>query len=108
MKGTKVVSKESFITSRCSFIGSFVLAYTRGMVFDIVEVACPNRYNANGVNEQPVYGDTDSLVFREWQAMRLVEAGWVQKENGKLTDELADDKYHWFLPNRLSELPVDV
>ena len=66
LKGTKTLSQESFITSRCSFIGSFVLAYTRGMVFDIVEVACPNRYNEKGVHEQPVYGDTDSLVFRDW------------------------------------------
>ena len=66
LKGEKVVSQESFITSRCSFIGSFVLAHTRGMVFDICEVACPNRYNAQGVYEQPLYGDTDSLVFRKW------------------------------------------
>jgi hypothetical protein len=66
LKGEKKVSQESFITSRCSFIGSFILGYTRGMVFEIVEVACPNRYNSNGVFEQPVYGDTDSLVFREW------------------------------------------
>ena len=66
LKGEKIVSQETFITSRCSFIGSFVLAYTRGMVFDICEVACPNRYNEKGINEQPIYGDTDSLVFREW------------------------------------------
>ena len=25
----------------------------------------------------------------------------MQKENGRLTDELADDKSHWFLPSRL-------
>lgn len=51
LKGEKVLSQESFITSRCSFIGSFVLAYTRGMVFDICDVACPNRYNEKGVFE---------------------------------------------------------
>ena len=34
------------------------------MVYDIVEVACPNRSNEKGVTEQPVYSDTDSLVFR--------------------------------------------
>lgn len=47
-------------------------------------------------------------MFREWQADLLVRAGWVQKENGKLTDELADDKSHWFLPERLRELPDDI
>ena len=84
------------------------MAHTRGMVFDICEVACPNRYNEKGIYEQPIYGDTDSLVFREWQANLLVKAGWVQKENGKLTDELADDKSHWFLPQRLLDLPEDI
>ena len=38
----------------------------------------------------------------------MVRSGWVQKENGKLTDELADDKSHWFQPERLSVLPEDV
>jgi hypothetical protein len=38
----------------------------------------------------------------------LVKAGWVQKENGKLTDELADDKSHWFLPDRLKGLNDEV
>jgi hypothetical protein len=66
LKGEKKVSQEAFITSRCSFIGAFVLGYTRAMVFEICEVACPNRYNEKGIHEQPVYGDTDSLVFREW------------------------------------------
>ena len=80
-----------------------MLAYTRGMIFDIVEVACPNRYNEKGILEQPVYGDTDSLVFRDWQAALLVKAGWIQKTSGRLTDELADDKAHWFLPERLRD-----
>lgn len=40
--------------------------------------------------------------------MRLVKAKWVQKENGKLTDELADDKYHWFQPQRLIDLPLEI
>lgn len=74
------------------------------MVFDICEVACPNRYNEKGVYEQPVYGDTDSLVFRDWQANLLVQAGWIEKTNGKLTDELADTNAHWFLPKSLSPI----
>lgn len=98
--GEKKVDESKFVTSRCSYIGSFVLAYTRSMVHEIIEIACPNRYNAQGIDEQPFYGDTDSLVFREWQAALLIRAGWVKKESGKLTDELADDKSHWFLPAR--------
>jgi len=27
--GTKLIDKKEFITSRCSYIGSFVLAYSR-------------------------------------------------------------------------------
>lgn len=60
----------------------------------------PNRYNEKGIYEQPIYGDTDSLVFRDWQANLLIRAGWVKMENGKLTDELGE-KSHWFLPERL-------
>lgn len=51
MKGEKIVNQEQFITSRCSSIGAFVLAYTRGMIFDICEIACPNRYNEKGIDE---------------------------------------------------------
>lgn len=72
MKGEKIQLQDQFVTSRCSFLGSFILGYTRGMVHEIVEIACPNRYSEAGINEQPIYGDTDSLVFREWQANLLV------------------------------------
>lgn len=64
--GKKIVDNHTFTTSRCQQIGSFVLAYTRGMIFEICEVAMPNRYNEKGLKEQPFYGDTDSLVFRKW------------------------------------------
>ena len=64
--GKMKVSKFDFISSRCQAIGVFVLAYTRTMIFDICEVAMPNRYNEKGVYEQPYNGDTDSLVFRRW------------------------------------------
>jgi hypothetical protein len=36
------------------------------MIFDICEIAMPNRYNEKGIYEQPYNGDTDSLVFRKW------------------------------------------
>lgn len=36
------------------------------MIFDICEIAMPNRYNEKGINEMPFYGDTDSVYFREW------------------------------------------
>ena len=43
IKGEKKVSQESFITSRCSFIGSFILGYTRAMIHEICEIACPKQ-----------------------------------------------------------------
>ena len=64
--GKRKTNNESFITSRCSHLGAFVLAYSRSMIYEICEVAMPNRYNEKGLSEMPVYGDTDSLVFREW------------------------------------------
>ena len=51
IKGQRNVSHEQFISSRCGFLGSFILGYTRGMVFEIIEAACPNRYNELGVHE---------------------------------------------------------
>jgi hypothetical protein len=51
MRGERMVHEDKFVTSRCSFIGAFVLGYTRGMIYDIVEIACPNRYNEKGINE---------------------------------------------------------
>ena len=109
LKGQKKISNETFITSRCSHLGSFVLAWSRTMLFDIVQVACPNRYNEEGVNQQPLYGDTDSLVVRDWQADLLIKAGMIKKENGFLTDELAEDKSHWFAPQRLMDnMPDDI
>ena len=66
MRGERIQHEDKFVTSRCPHIGAFVLGYTRGMIYDIVEIACPNRYNEKGVTEQPIYGDTDSLVFQRW------------------------------------------
>lgn len=63
--GKKNVNKEEFKSSRCAHLGAYVLAYSRAMIFEICEVAMPNRYNEKGVNEQPIYGDTDSLIFSE-------------------------------------------
>ena len=33
----------------------------------------------------------------------LIRDGWIAKASGKLTDELTDDKAHWFIPSRLME-----
>lgn len=64
--GKKKINGDTFVTSRCSHIGAFVLAYSRVMIYEICEVAMPNRYSDEGINEMPVYGDTDSLVIRKW------------------------------------------
>ena len=64
--GKKKIDPHHWTTERTSYMGIFILAYTRGMLLDIIEVACPNRYNLNGITEQPLYGDTDSLVLQEW------------------------------------------
>ena len=64
--GVKPIDETEFITSRCEFLGSFILGFTRGMIYEICEIAMPNRYNVNGLNEQPYIGDTDSLLFRKW------------------------------------------
>jgi hypothetical protein len=75
------------------------------MVYEIVEIACLNRYKRKGFTEQPMYGDTDSLLSREWQANLLIQAGWLYKLNSRLTYEITYNKAHIFFPSRI-ELQV--
>ena len=78
------------------------------MVFDALNIACPGRYTGD-IHDQPVYGDTDSIVVTLAQANRLVQAGMVQNKNGYFTDELAGDGSHWFIPKRLADsMPSEV
>ena len=62
------------------------------MISDIVNIIYgDDRYTTEGLKKQLYYGDTDSLLVHCSQVEKLIHAGWIAKENGKLTDELNED-----------------
>lgn len=81
--------EESFLTTRPTYAGAFVLAYSRMMVQQICAIVNPTEDPCL----QPVNGDTDSLLIPVEAAQRLRDAGWLPKDGakpGQLTDELLE------------------
>jgi len=80
----------SFMTTRPTYAGAFVLSYSRMMIQQILSIANPDE----NPEMQPALGDTDSLLIPLEGALRLEAAGWFPYKDsakpGQLTDELAD------------------
>jgi hypothetical protein len=84
-----------FMTTRPTYVGSFVLAYTRAMVQQIVQVANPDANPAM----QPALGDTDSLLVPYEGAMRLRNFRGPQHYIGDGVRIADTDALGWFPPN---------
>lgn len=87
--------KKDVLCSRPIFLAVFILDYTKCMVDDFIQKLMPNRFNVNGIFEQPLYGDTDSLVVHASLLKNVEEL--LGKENGFWSDELLDA---WDYPTR--------
>ena len=72
-------------------LGVFVLAYSRIMVDKFVSALCPNRRDTSGLQEQPFYGDTDSLLVHCSQLKRV--RGLLGEKPGDWTCDLYKNFY---------------
>lgn len=78
-------------TSRPRYMGSFILAWSRYLLDTIIEQAFPSRRDgdANSVQSQFLYGDTDSLLIHSSCLRRIKDL--FGKEAGQLGDDLYSD-----------------
>lgn len=105
MKGNPFVN-ETICSGHPVHLGVFILDYTKKIIHEITEAANPYRYSGNykSIVNQPLYGDTDSLVFHASQLRRIYHL--IGKNNGQWGDEIYDkwgvDNFakitHWIGP----------
>jgi len=89
--GNKYLDETVNVTSRSVFLGSFILSYSRVMINDIIDcIYGEERYMKEGISKQIYTGDTDSVVVHIDQVEKLIKAGFIGDDNGKLTDDLFD------------------
>lgn len=73
------------------YLAVYVLAYSRLMLDDFISALCPNRRAGtfDSLLEQPLYGDTDSLIFHVSQVPRIRHL--LGSEPGLWTDDLNEE-----------------
>jgi hypothetical protein len=77
---------EQKLTSRSVFLGSFVLSYSRKLFYNIInDLYGEDRYTKAGLENQILYGDTDSLLVHSSRIPRIEK--WLGKDNGQLSDD---------------------
>lgn len=87
--GNKFVNETKHLSGRPSYLGAFVLSYSRVLLNDIINtIYGKDRYTVDGIKKQVYTGDTDSLVVHCSQIQSLINANMIGDENGKLTDDL--------------------
>lgn len=94
LKGMKTREEILEFTGRPRYLGAFVLAASRLMLDEILNVVNPWRRSGNALSLQNMvlYGDTDSLVVKSEGLERLRNAGKLGNEPGQLGDELIGKK----------------
>ena len=87
--GKKFIKESQHLSGRPSYLGAFVVAYSRVLLNNIIDVIYgDDRYTVEGIKKQVYTGDTDSLVVHSSQLQRLIDANMIGGQNGKLTDDL--------------------
>ena len=91
LKGEQRIYPDYDWTARPRYLGSFVLAWARLMLDDVMQAVNPNRRDGTitSIRQQPIYGDTDSVMVPMSCLPRLTP--FLGDEAGKLGDELYDD-----------------
>ena len=83
------MDETKILTSRSRFLGSFVLSYSRLMLYNIIKAAYgEDRFNINIIDKQIYYGDTDSVLVNVDIAKKYKKAGFIGINNGEVTDDL--------------------
>ena len=84
------------LSGRPSYLGAFVLAYSRVLLNNIIDVIYgDDRYTIEGIKKQVYTGDTASLIVHSSQLQRLIDSNMIGGKNGKLTDDLNKNNYSW-------------
>jgi ATP-dependent DNA helicase PIF1 len=88
MLGEDKVMEEDFLSGRSVHLGSFVLDYTKQYLDAFTAAANPFRRGGDpcGVQLQPYYGDTDSLLIHCSQLHAVRQ--FIRNENGYFVDDL--------------------
>ena len=61
--GNKLINESKYLSGRPSYLGAFVISYSRVLLNDIITtIYGKDRYTINGIKKQVYTGDTDSLV----------------------------------------------
>lgn len=86
--GGSLLDKSNYLSRSPIHLGVFILDYSKVMLDEIIQTINPNRRDGTlqSVIQQPLTGDTDSLVIHSSLLPRLNK--WIKKENGYLVDEL--------------------
>lgn len=95
VKGIPIASDFNSMCGRPRYLGAHTLSYTRAMLAKIINVVNPFSRNPSkqvrSIQNQPYYGDTDSVFVPAEGAKRLVKNGMFGTEPGKLTDDQYED-----------------
>jgi len=84
------------ISNRPHHIAATVLAYSRLMLEEILDVINPFRHSGTAASllNMVLYGDTDSIMARKQSVPRLIEANLIGEDLGQLGDELCDNAWN--------------
>ena len=83
-----LLDKSHYLSKSPIHLGVFILDYSKKLLDDIIQTMNPERRDGTlkSIQNQPLTGDTDSLVIHSSVLPRL--KNWIKKENGYLVDEL--------------------
>ena len=86
--GGSLKDNSNYLSKSPIHLGVFILDYSKKLLDEIIQTINPNRRDGSvqSVIQQPLTGDTDSLVVHSSLLPRL--KNWIKKENGYLVDEL--------------------
>jgi hypothetical protein len=95
LKGKKKVEEEYEYAQRPRYLGSFVLAYTKIPYDETMSIINPWRREGSlrSLNNQILYGDTDSMFVPLRSITALLQAGKIGKKVGQLSDDITKKWY---------------
>lgn len=101
VKWKKQIDEDSFLCSRCSYIGAFILAYAHELIDDTIENLVGDDRRSGEITFQPHNGDTDSLIMH----MKHFKKGGIKYHTTELGSFNDDLKKCWKAPANIAYGP---
>ena len=102
VKWNKTIDDDSFLCTRCSYIGSFVLGYAHELIDDTIEQLVGDGRRDGTVTHQPHNGDTDSIIIHAKHFGKGSGVKFSTSELGAFNDDL---KKCWKAPKQIAYAP---